>query len=467
MTNFLSVLGNIIIFLLCLSVVVCLHEAGHLAAAKFFDVYCFEYSIGFGPAIFKKKFKHKKKAKKSFDPLYQAPSDEKVEGETQFSIRALPLGGYVAMAGEDANETEDGVVIPEKRTLNGINHAKQLVIMLAGITVNFILAYLLFFINYAFCPQQRNKLESNTITVSQYSDDDKTVEYAAYHAGLRSGDRIISLYQEYNGLLVYNEDEPTSTMDKVYWPYEPTESKPLPVITKYSDYVVENPNSYDQLTRDSMQYYLLDIFTARANGILTLPDNLAKVFPGPNSTRTFYFTYQRTNEAGVEEIHTLQTEAIGTSSTQVSKNVDVYSFDLLGITPEVETFRYGFGQSFGLAGNMFGQLFTGIYKAIGHLFTPAGWKNVGGIVSVYRMSASGVKSRSIGNFIFLWGYISLNLGCFNLLPLPGLDGWQSMIAILESITRKKFPKKFKNIANTVGLIVLLVLAALLVIKDFL
>ena len=45
MSHFFSVLGNIVVFLLCLSVVVCLHEAGHLLVAKCFNVYCFEYSI--------------------------------------------------------------------------------------------------------------------------------------------------------------------------------------------------------------------------------------------------------------------------------------------------------------------------------------------------------------------------------------------------------------------------------------
>ena len=63
--QFLQTILNIIIFLLCLSAVVCIHEAGHLAVAKIFNVYCFEYSIGFGPALFKRTFKHRKKKKKN------------------------------------------------------------------------------------------------------------------------------------------------------------------------------------------------------------------------------------------------------------------------------------------------------------------------------------------------------------------------------------------------------------------
>lgn len=108
--QFWQTILNILIFLLGLSFVVCLHEAGHLAVAKICNVYCFEYSIGFGPALFKHKFKHKKKVNED-EEVFQADENgttlprEYEEGETQFTIRALPLGGYVAMAGEDGNIT--------------------------------------------------------------------------------------------------------------------------------------------------------------------------------------------------------------------------------------------------------------------------------------------------------------------------------------------------------------------------
>ena len=69
----------ILLFLVFLSVLIIIHELGHLAAAKAFRVYCLEYSIGMGPLI----FKHKRK-----------------NGETQFSLRAIPFGGYVSMYGE-------------------------------------------------------------------------------------------------------------------------------------------------------------------------------------------------------------------------------------------------------------------------------------------------------------------------------------------------------------------------------
>ena len=64
-------------FIIVLSIIVIVHEFGHFVTAKKFGVYCTEFSIGMGPAIYQRKGK-----------------------ETTFSIRALPIGGYVQMAGE-------------------------------------------------------------------------------------------------------------------------------------------------------------------------------------------------------------------------------------------------------------------------------------------------------------------------------------------------------------------------------
>ncbi len=75
------VLVKIIVFLLVLSIIVIVHELGHFLSAKKFGILCHEFSIGMGPALYKKK-----------------------KGETTIAIRALPIGGYVSMAGEQFSE---------------------------------------------------------------------------------------------------------------------------------------------------------------------------------------------------------------------------------------------------------------------------------------------------------------------------------------------------------------------------
>lgn len=461
----LNVILNIVIFLLCLSFVVCIHEAGHLAVAKMFNVYCFEYSIGFGPAIYKHRFKkHKSKRQKELTQDIET-KDKKELGETQFTIRALPLGGYVAMAGEDADELEDGTKIPKERTINGINHGKQILIMLAGITMNFILAYLLFFCSFAFCNQRYQDVFSNQVTVSQYQDDNKT-EYLGYQAGLRTGDRILYAYQEFHNLR--NADG--ELVETAYYPYGPEDTPvEIKVYQNFNEVKEGSPLTYNDLTPDSLQYYVLDPFhmsrTSLGEGVyaFTLPDSLKGLYPDNNSTRTFHLTYL---EKDSEERKTLDL-VLGTTEAKTDKDTIVYNFDILGISPYIQYFKLPFKDSFRYAGIEFKDLFVNLYTALGQLFTPKGLSQVGGIISVYRMSASGVESGSAGYFLLLWGYISLNLGCFNLLPIPGLDGWQALIAIIETIIRKKLPKKMKSIANNIGLAVMMVLAILLVIKDLL
>lgn len=118
----MSTILNLIIFVLILSVIVIVHELGHLIAAKRFGVYCKEFSIGMGPLVWQKQGK-----------------------ETAWSIRALPIGGFVAMVGEgDDEDTDDDLDVPFERTINGIKKWKQIVVMAAGAIMNILLAWAIF-----------------------------------------------------------------------------------------------------------------------------------------------------------------------------------------------------------------------------------------------------------------------------------------------------------------------------------
>ena len=103
---------TIVLFIVSLSLLIVIHELGHLSMAKLFNVYCQEFSVGFGPALLKKRGKGK---------------------ETYFSIRAIPLGGYVSMYGEGV-ELEEGLVLPKERSLEGIKRWKKAIILVAGVT---------------------------------------------------------------------------------------------------------------------------------------------------------------------------------------------------------------------------------------------------------------------------------------------------------------------------------------------
>jgi regulator of sigma E protease len=170
----MTFLRNILSYIVLLGVIVTLHELGHLLAAKAFGVYCKEFSFGFGPKI----LSHKGK-------------------ETEYCLRAIPLGGFVAMAGDTDNDLETKVDVeglPEERTLTGIAKWKRVIIMLGGITMNFLLAIVI----YSLLILHSGYYAESTKPAINYVQEGSPAE----EAGLASGD-IITKVEFDNGLYLH------------------------------------------------------------------------------------------------------------------------------------------------------------------------------------------------------------------------------------------------------------------------
>lgn len=148
-----------IIFILVLGAVVLVHEFGHFINAKIFKTYVYEFSIGMG----KKLWSFKKK-----------------DGETEYSIRLFPIGGFVRLAGEEVDNDKN---IPKNRKLWAKSFWQRFLIMFSGAGFNFIFAILLLFI----------------IGISYGSVSPKPIigsvseNYPSYEAGLRDGDTVLSI----------------------------------------------------------------------------------------------------------------------------------------------------------------------------------------------------------------------------------------------------------------------------------
>ena len=113
---------TIIYFIFILGVTVFIHELGHFLFAKKFGVYVYEFSLGMGPRLFK----------------FNRKNDE-----TDYCIRLFPIGGYVQMAGEEVEVDEK---IPKEKRLQSKKWYQRLLIMVAGVMNNFILAIVVLFI---------------------------------------------------------------------------------------------------------------------------------------------------------------------------------------------------------------------------------------------------------------------------------------------------------------------------------
>ena len=404
----LTTILYILLFLFFLSVLIIIHELGHLAAAKAFNVYCLEYSIGMGPLL----FKHKRK-----------------NGETQFSLRAIPFGGYVSMYGEGVTLPE-GVEVDESRSLNGVKAWKRAIILLAGVTMNAVLALVFFFVSNCF-PQEA--LYRNSVNVAS--------ESAASLAGIEDG-MIFKITPLTYTDTIANQEKSVYLLDK------------------------ETTVNDDETTKYAtiLNYETLSNFKERelANYIFVYPlegEEIAfskMVDPKTINYVNIHFTSQVRGENGLED-STIYT---------IKVNVKDGKYEPFGCSIYYEKWTNDFG---GIVKNTFtdfGNCSVVLFQAIGDLFTkPSSWSQVGGIIAVGFETTSVLQNFGFGKFLFYWGFISVNLAIFNLLPFPGLDGWQLLVLIVESTTRKKIPEKVKNIVSLIGIGLLLLLMAVIVVKD--
>ena len=159
-------LFNFILFILMLMAIIVVHEFGHFIVAKMFNIYVPEFSIGMGKALYQRKGK-----------------------ETTFSIRLLPIGGYCAIANTPDDFDEKIEVETEKvdvsRTLAGISKFKKILILLAGVIMNGVLALVIMAMVF---------LSIGQVGVSPSSKVEQVVaDSPAENAGLMAGDYIKKL----------------------------------------------------------------------------------------------------------------------------------------------------------------------------------------------------------------------------------------------------------------------------------
>ena len=429
--NVLTTILYILLFVVCLSLLIMIHELGHFTAAKIFKVYVMEYSIGFGPALIHKKRKN---------------------GETYFSLRAIPFGGYVTMYGEDV-QLEDGEQIDKSRSLEGIAKWKRAIILVAGVTMNAVLALNLFFVkNVAF---ENKQIYLRNMTVTEGSKADL--------AGLKTLD-IISLNSEI-------EKEKEHWYNKDYSDLYLIDNNAVVTYTNNETEVVyafidttDIMSKMDKFRNISINEYL-GLYHKQAadeNGLIVnydspiVPDGNFKSVVIDFKTVTKFDKDENGNEVAVEFASHLIT---------VEKNPEGgledigYSF-YLEVTPRKHFFE-AIGQSF----VDFGESSTLIFKALGTMFTKETWSKMGGIIAIGFETTNVLRYVGVQQFINVWGALSVNLAIINLLPFPGLDGWQLLVLAVEAIFRKKIPNKVKTIVSLVGLGLLFTFMAVILVKD--
>ena len=149
---------KVIVALLVFMVVVVVHEFGHFIFAKRAKIKVNEFSVGMGPKLFGKQ-----------------------RGETLYSIRALPLGGFCAMEGEDEEDGEEELDFSKRGHFNGATIGGRILTIFAGPLFNFILAFVILFALFGIRGHQ-------TTTIESIKENSIAQKY-----GIQVGDKIVNI----------------------------------------------------------------------------------------------------------------------------------------------------------------------------------------------------------------------------------------------------------------------------------
>ena len=514
----------ILLFIFCLSVLIMIHELGHLLTAKMFKVYCFEYAIGFGPKLFS--FKRK-------------------GGETAFSLRAIPFGGFVSMYGE-AETVPEGLEIDPSRSLLAIKRWKRAIIMVAGVTMNFLLALVVFFIYEIAFPAM----------TPHYSHVSVNNPSLAYEVGLRTGDLVYSSvstpedrsYVLYNSETIITYSDNTTKTGYFGFDYGSITLKDTALVNRTVAYPVKangalNITTYTEKTvteilaatdldettvyktsgyisaigvnkdKKAVQYLITQDFTDEKPILVENPydndDEYNKfihfsvgekltVIGNMDLSRTKYkcITVKEknyvTNTPDFATGNLLKKPSTGATPTKITFNVtkvdkndksvltnytfldqelvldgDYYKLkNNVGLNMQIEENWHDFGTAVKNTFVDFGDGAVVIFKSLGMLLTDANsWKDVSGLIGIGVISTQVLEQNGLGQFLRLWALISVNLGIVNLLPFPGLDGWQLLVLAVEGIFRKEIPAKVKSWVSIVGIALLFALMIAILIKD--
>ena len=446
----------ILIVVVMLGVLIAVHELGHLATAKIFKVYCFEYSIGMGPKVFSKKRKG---------------------GETAFSLRAVPFGGFVSMYGETGAVPEGYEEPPEERSLNAIAKWKKAIILVAGVTLNFVLGLTLIYIGDQACP----------IYYSSYSAKDTSFYYlnSAFSAPLES---YIDQHKgtEYPSasyrpsFAIYETEKPgtgLTTQVGILATHVKRYATASATTPEEGEYVITY--SPKDVTKNNDICYSLGFYPASNEAPQSLKDIGIDQIPvlwtaeGRDNAYAVSSAADGTTFSLPLRLATIQKDDAGTAkecsfvADDPLFRVSVKSGALQQTGVEIKIIKHwlSFTEAWQQWSVDVPRACGAVVQGFASLFTPNGWQNISGLIGITAAMPTVAAAGGARMVFFFAGMISINLAFFNLLPFPGLDGWALLVTGIEGVTKKKVPAKVQGIVSFIGIVLLFGLMILIAVKD--
>lgn len=423
-------------FLLSLSLLIILHELGHFIPAKLFKTRVEKFYLFFDIkySLFKKKI-----------------------GETEYGIGWLPLGGYVKISGmiDESMDKEQMALPAQPWEFRSKPAWQRLIIMLGGVTVNFILAFIIYIGMTFFYGEQ-------FIANSEAKDGIWVTNPVVEKAGLKTGDKIVAIdgkkaerfYELNEKILLSKEIEiiRDGKPEKVHFPVNFIDQlmagKKSSLIDLRVPFVVANVSNDSKNINTVKPKDIITSFNGKpikyADEILAVIDNL--------KGKTVSATVLRDEKEIPINLIVNDSAKLG---IVYAGRLTYDNIEKLGLY-KISKQDYGFFTSIPVGIDKGFEQIGSYGKQLKAIFNPStgAYKGVGGFAAIFNIFP---KTWSWEAFWSITALLSIMLGVMNLLPIPALDGGHVMFLLYEMISGKKPSDKFMENAQMVGFVLLIAL----------
>lgn len=402
---------GILTFILVFGIIVVVHEFGHFYFAKKSGILVREFAIGMGPKI----FAHIGK-----------------DG-TAYTIRILPLGGYVRMAGWGDDTTEIKTGTPVSLTLTDDGKVKR--INLSG-----------------------KKLDQTALPmqVTQFDFEDKLF---------------------IKGLVLEEEKTFAVDHDATVVEADGTEVRIAPLDVQYQNATIWGKlitNFAGPMNNFILGVVVFWILIFMQGGVRDVDTNQFHVMPQGALAKVGVPETAQITKIGSHEISNWESLIQAVESETKDKTAPTLDVTIsekgsdkqVTVTPEESQGRYLLGVQPGIKSDFLSMFVGGfttaadsalrILSALKNLIFQPDLNKLGGPVAIFKASSDAAKN-GIENVLYFLAIISINIGIFNLIPIPALDGGKIVLNILEAIRRKPLKQEIETYVTLAGVVIMVVL----------
>ena len=402
---------GILTFILVFGIIVVVHEFGHFYFAKKSGILVREFAIGMGPKIF---------------------AHIGRDG-TAYTIRILPLGGYVRMAGWGDDTTEIKIGTPVSLTLTDDGKVKR--INLSG-----------------------KKLDQTALPmqVTQFDFEDKLF---------------------IKGLVLEEEKTFAVDHDATVVEADGTEVRIAPLDVQYQNATIWGKlitNFAGPMNNFILGVVVFWILIFMQGGVRDVDTNQFHVMPQGALAKVGVPETAQITKIGSHEIsnwesliQAVETEAKDKTAPTLDVTISEKGSDKqVTVTPEENQGRYLLGVQPGIKSDFLSMFVGGfttaadsalrILSALKNLIFQPDLNKLGGPVAIFKASSDAAKN-GIENVLYFLAIISINIGIFNLIPIPALDGGKIVLNILEAIRRKPLKQEIETYVTLAGVVIMVVL----------